>query len=64
MTTPQTGMPEGLKIGDHVPDFTLQAGMGENHTLSDYQQRRNIVLVFLRPRLHRRLRVRARRFGA
>ena len=46
MTTPQTGLPEGLKIGDHVPDFTLQAGMGENHTLSDYQQRRNIVLVF------------------
>ena len=39
MTHTLTGMPEGLKIGDHVPDFTLQAGMGENHTLSDYQQR-------------------------
>ena len=43
MTTQQPGP---LQIGELAPDFTLQAGTGENQTLSDYRQRRAIVLAF------------------
>ncbi|MEY4391224.1 MAG: hypothetical protein RLZZ400_967 [Actinomycetota bacterium] len=35
-----------LIIGDQAPDFTLVNQFGENVSLSDFQGKRNVVLVF------------------
>ena len=44
MTT-QNPNPEPA-IGELAPDFTLPASTREEHTLSNYRQRRKIVLAF------------------
>ena len=36
----------GVKVGDIAPDFTLPSQMGDNVTLSEYFDKKNIVLYF------------------
>lgn len=35
-----------LKSGDIAPDFTLPATVGEKVTLSDYREKKNVLLMF------------------
>jgi peroxiredoxin len=35
-----------LSVGQHAPDFTLKNHLGEETTLSDYQGKENVALVF------------------
>jgi peroxiredoxin Q/BCP len=35
-----------VKVGDKAPDFTLPSQMGDNVTLSEYQDKKNVVLYF------------------
>ena len=35
-----------LSVGDEAPDFTLTATDGQNVSLSSYQGKRNVLLVF------------------
>ncbi|MBI3983365.1 MAG: redoxin domain-containing protein [Gemmatimonadetes bacterium] len=39
---------ERVKLGDAAPDFTLAALDGRVITLSEYRDRKNVVLVFYR----------------
>ena len=39
---------ERVKVGDEAPDFTLAAYSGDFITLSDYQNEKNVILVFYR----------------
>lgn len=35
-----------LKVGDTAPDFSLRSGNGESVKLSEYQGKKNVVLLF------------------
>ena len=35
-----------VNVGDKAPDFTLQSQKGENVTLSQFQDKKNVVLYF------------------
>ena len=37
-----------VKVGDKAPDFTLENMDGKKISLSDFQGRKNVVLVFYR----------------
>ena len=37
-----------IKIGDKAPDFTLENMDGQRVSLSDFRQKKNVVLVFYR----------------
>ena len=39
---------ERVKVGDKVPDFTLEDMEGQKITLSEVYSKRNVVLVFYR----------------
>jgi thioredoxin-dependent peroxiredoxin len=35
-----------IKMGDRAPDFTLQSSNGENVSLSQFLEKKNVVLFF------------------
>jgi len=39
---------ERVSVGELAPDFSLRALSGAVHTLSDYREAKNVVLVFYR----------------
>lgn len=39
---------ERIKTGDKAPDFTLENLVGKRISLSDFRQKKNVVLVFYR----------------
>ena len=39
---------ERVKVGQAAPDFTLEDTDGTNITLSEYRDKKNVVLVFYR----------------
>ncbi len=40
--------PERVAVGDVAPDFTLPAHRGGTVTLSDFREKRDVILVFYR----------------
>lgn len=39
-------MDDTLKVGDFAPDFSLPATTAEKITLSDFREKKNIVVAF------------------
>lgn len=37
-----------ISIGEEAPDFSLNSVAGESITLSQYRNKKNVVIVFLR----------------
>jgi len=43
---PQTPLPQGLKVGDVAPNFTLNGTDGKKYSLADYKGKNVVVLAF------------------
>ena len=40
------GLARALQVGDHAPDFSLPATMGDRVQLADYQGQKSVVVYF------------------
>ena len=42
----QEHLPKPIKVGNPAPDFTLSAHDGKSYTLSQFRDKKNVVLAF------------------